>query len=67
MVAEKCGVQSTLLTAIDKDSGAGYVYAVRHATGPSTVIKSLGKVPVAFKDVDLFRYAWSGNGPLAGE
>jgi hypothetical protein len=45
LVATKCGTQSTLLTGIDHDTGAAYLYAVGHANGLSTPIQSLGKVP----------------------
>jgi hypothetical protein len=57
LVAERCGTQSTLLTAIDKDTGTGYLYAVSHANGTSTVIQGLGKIPAIFKDpvVSLLR------------
>jgi hypothetical protein len=32
-------------------------YAVGHATGGSTVVKSLGKVPMTFSDPQYFRWA----------
>ena len=48
LVASKCGTQSTLLTGIDHDTGAAYMYAVGHANGLSTPIQSLGKVPHTF-------------------
>ena len=67
LVAEKCGAQSTLLTAIDKDSGSAYLYAVSHANGAGTVIKSLGKVPGTFKDPVYARYADVDAAPLFGE
>ncbi|MGY4765326.1 hypothetical protein ACXC9Q_00250 [Kribbella sp. CWNU-51] len=67
LVAEKCGFQSTVLTAIDKDSGAAYAYAVSHANGSTTVIKSLGKVPGTFKDPVYARYADVDATPLFGE
>ena len=57
LVAEKCGTQSTLLTAIDTDTDSAYLYAVGHANGKSTVIKSLGKVPMTFSDPQYFRWA----------
>jgi hypothetical protein len=44
LVAEKCGSQSTLLLGIDKETKTGYLYAVGHAKGTSTLIQNLGKV-----------------------
>ncbi|MFI7064597.1 hypothetical protein ACIBL3_26640 [Kribbella sp. NPDC050124] len=67
LVAEKCGSQSTLLTAIDKDTGSAYLYAVGHANGTSTVIKGLGKVPGTYKDPVYNLDTAEGNAPLFGE
>ncbi|MGW1340049.1 hypothetical protein ACWCOV_03265 [Kribbella sp. NPDC002412] len=67
LVAEKCGAQSTLLTAIDKDTGSAYLYAVGHASGTSTVIKGLGKVPGAYNDPVYNLDTAEGNAPLFGE
>lgn len=55
LIAEKCGSQSTLLLGIDKDTETGYLYAVSHATGATTVIKGLGKVPATFAESSYFR------------
>ncbi|MGW1343320.1 hypothetical protein ACWCOV_19880 [Kribbella sp. NPDC002412] len=44
LVANRCGQYGTLLLGIDKDTKAGYLYAVGHANGTSTVINSLGRV-----------------------
>lgn len=55
--AQRCGQYGVLLLAIDKDSGAGYLYAVGHANGASTVIQNRGKVPTTFKDPILFSWA----------
>ena len=67
LVAEKCGTQSTLLTAIDKDTGSAYLYAVGHANGTATVIKGLGKVPGTFKDPVYSLGTPEGQPPLFGE
>ncbi len=67
LTAEKCGAQGTLLTGIDKDSGAAYLYAVSHANGSATVIKPLGKVPGTFKDPVYHLVTAEGNPPLFGE
>jgi hypothetical protein len=67
LVAEKCGSQSTLLAAIDKDSGSAYLYAVGHANGTATVIKGLGKVPGNFTDPVYYLHTAEGNAPLFGE
>jgi hypothetical protein len=56
LVAMKCGRYGTLLLGIDKDAKTGYLYAVGHANGTSTVIKSLGKVPATFADPVYFRW-----------
>ncbi|WP_371407363.1 hypothetical protein OHA10_17935 [Kribbella sp. NBC_00662] len=67
LVAEKCGTQSTLLTAIDKDSGSAYLYAVGHANGAATVIQGLGKVPGTFKDPVYYLHTAEGTPSLFGE
>ncbi|TCC31128.1 hypothetical protein [Kribbella sindirgiensis] len=59
LIAEKCGAQSTLLLAIDKDTRRGYLYAVSHANGTATVIKGLGRVGdqlAAPEDKTYFRH-----------
>ncbi|WP_238155655.1 hypothetical protein [Kribbella soli] len=56
LVIEKCGIYGTVLLGIDKDTGAGYLYAVGHANGTATVIKGLGKVPAKFADPVYFRH-----------
>jgi hypothetical protein len=50
LLAENCGRQSLVLTGIDKDTGSAYLYAVSHATGATTVILTLGKIPGTFPD-----------------
>jgi hypothetical protein len=67
LVAEKCGAQSTLLTAIDKDTGSAYLYAVGHANGTSTVIKGLGKLPGSYQDPVYSLYTADAAPPLFGE
>ncbi|TCC07939.1 hypothetical protein [Kribbella soli] len=57
LIATKCGASGTLLLGIDKETKSGYLYAVGHANGTSTVIKSLGKVPLTFSDPQYFRIA----------
>ncbi|TCM38177.1 hypothetical protein [Kribbella sp. VKM Ac-2568] len=65
LVIEKCGVNGTMLLGIDKDSKSGYLYAVGHANGTATVIKSLGKVPTTFEDPVYFRRAIRpGDAPM---
>jgi hypothetical protein len=54
--AQKCGQYGVLLLGIDKDTGAGFLYAVGHANGTATVIKSLGRVPGTFDDPIYFRW-----------
>jgi hypothetical protein len=69
LIAERCGQYGVLLLGIDKDTKSGYLYAVGHANGASTVINSLGKVPTTFVDPVYFR--WTGvafaTPPLNGE
>ncbi|WP_410784964.1 hypothetical protein [Kribbella sp. C-35] len=67
IVAEKCGTQSTLLAAIDRDSGSAYLYAVGHANGTATVIQGLGKVPATFNDPVYFLRTSQAGTPLNGE
>ena len=57
LVSMKCGAYGTLLLGIDKDTKAGYLYAVGHASGTSTVIQSRGKVPNTFADPVYFRWS----------
>lgn len=54
LVAQRCGQQSTLLIGVEKDTSAAYLYAVSHATGPSTVIQPLGKLPGTYTDPIYF-------------
>jgi hypothetical protein len=56
LVSMQCGQYGTLLLGIDKDTRAGYLYAVGHANGTSTVIQSRGKVPDTFADPVYFRW-----------
>jgi hypothetical protein len=51
----------------DKDTKSGYLYAVGHANGTATVIKSLGKVPATFGDPVDFRWSSYYDAPLFGE
>jgi hypothetical protein len=51
-----CGQYGTLLLGIDKDTKKGYLYAVGHANGLSTVIQSRGQVPGTFDDPVDFRW-----------
>jgi hypothetical protein len=67
IVAEKCGTQSTLLAAIDRDSGSAYLYAVGHANGTATTIQSLGKVPGTFNDPIYFLRTSQAGTSLNGE
>jgi hypothetical protein len=66
LLAQKCGQYGTVLLGIDQDTNTGYLYAVGHATGTTTVIQSLGKVPVTFGDDVYFRGKDPGS-PLTGE
>ena len=67
IVAEKCGTQSTLLAAVDRDSGSAYLYAVGHANGTATVIQALGKVPGTFNDPVYFLRTSQEGSSLYGE
>jgi hypothetical protein len=57
LVAAPCGQYGSILLGIDRDTKSAYLYAVGHANGASTVIKSLGKAPGAFTDWEHFRFA----------
>lgn len=69
LIAERCGQYGVLLLGIDKDTKSGYLYAVGHANGTSTVINSLGKVPTTFDDPIYFRWTAVAfaNPPLNGD
>ncbi|GAA1605726.1 hypothetical protein GCM10009789_69660 [Kribbella sancticallisti] len=67
LIAERCGTQSTLLAGIDKDTKSAYLYAVSHATGTSTIIKGLGKLPGTFEAPVYFRWAALDFDELYGE
>lgn len=56
LTANKCGNYGTLLLGIDKDTRSGFLYAVGHANGTSTVINNLGKVDGTFPDATNFRW-----------
>ncbi|MFI5695447.1 hypothetical protein ACIA58_26575 [Kribbella sp. NPDC051586] len=66
LVAAPCG-QGTTVLAIDKDTGAGYLYSVGHANGLATVIKGLGKAPGSFTDPVYFSWTKYTDPALAGE
>jgi hypothetical protein len=55
LVARRCGQYGVVLLGIDKDTDQGYLYAVGHANGTSTVIKGLGKVQYTFTDPVYFK------------
>ncbi|TCM38917.1 hypothetical protein [Kribbella sp. VKM Ac-2568] len=67
LVAEKCGNQGTLLVGIDKDTKTAHMYAVGHAQGTSTVIRSIGKIPGTFDAPVYFRWATLDHDELFGE
>jgi hypothetical protein len=69
LVATKCGTSGTLLLGIDKDLQTGYLYAVGHATGTSTVIQSIGLVQSSrFHSPVYFRWGVPPlDDPLNGE
>jgi hypothetical protein len=67
LAAERCGTQSTLLTAIDRDTKTAYLYAVSQANGTATVIKGLGKIPTTFNDPVHSLYTTDAVPPLFGE
>lgn len=56
LIAGKCGQYGTLLLAIDKETKSGFLYAVGHANGASTVINGLGKTTGSFPDAVNFRW-----------
>jgi hypothetical protein len=60
LLASQCGQYGTLLLGIDRDTHTGYVYAVGHATGTTTVIQSFGKAPGTFTDPVYFHWT-DGN------
>jgi hypothetical protein len=66
MIAQECGQYGTVLLGIDKDTDSGYLYAVGHATGATTVIQGLGKVPATLKENVYFRWRVPTT-PLNGE
>lgn len=67
MLTARCGNYGSLLLGIDKDTGSGYLYAVGHATGASTVIQGLGKVPGTFTDPVNFTWHSYSDPLLFGE
>ncbi|WP_328325743.1 hypothetical protein OHA70_36315 [Kribbella sp. NBC_00382] len=67
LIAEKCGSQGTLLFGLDKDTDTAYLYAVGHATGPTTVIQGLGKLPATLNAPIHFRWATLDFDELSGE
>ncbi|NIK59898.1 hypothetical protein [Kribbella shirazensis] len=64
MMGARCGNYGTLLLGIDKDTGAGYLYAVGHG---ATVIQGLGKVPGTFPDPVNFAWHNYSDPKLFGE
>ncbi len=66
LVAAPCG-QGTIVLAIDRDTGNGYLYSVGHANGLSTVVKGLGKAPGTFTDPVYFQWTKFTDPLLAGD
>lgn len=66
LVANACGT-GTLLTAIDRDTNAAYVYSIGHATGTSTPITNLGKLSAPLADPVYARFRTEEDPLLAGE
>ncbi|MDX2968461.1 hypothetical protein PWY87_25285 [Kribbella solani] len=64
MMGARCGTNGTLLLGIDKDTGAGYLYAVGHG---ATVIQGLGKAPGTFADPVPFAWHENSDPKLFGE
>ncbi|TCC28389.1 hypothetical protein E0H50_29210 [Kribbella sindirgiensis] len=67
LLARKCGIYGTLLLGIDKDTQSGYLYAVGHANGTSTVIQSRGKVPWPLGGSAYARWSSGPESPPFGE
>ncbi|GAA0949613.1 hypothetical protein GCM10009554_48490 [Kribbella koreensis] len=66
LMVAACGQYGVLLLGVDKNTHSGYLYAVGHATGLSTVIQPRGKLPVSFDDPTYHGWAAPGS-PLFGE
>jgi hypothetical protein len=56
LIAERCGQHGTLLLGIDKETSSAYLYAVGRASGATTVINGLGKVPTTINNPVHFRW-----------
>ncbi|TCC27512.1 hypothetical protein [Kribbella speibonae] len=54
LIAQQCGQYGSVVLGIDRDTHTGYMYAMGHATGATTVIQSFGKVPSTFTDPVYF-------------
>ncbi|MEV8373705.1 hypothetical protein AB0P21_13250 [Kribbella sp. NPDC056861] len=67
LVAERCGQKGVLLTAIDKETGGAKLFAVGHATGTTTVIQDLGKLPGTLKNPVYSLVAYDAAGNFNGE
>ncbi len=67
LVAETCGTQGTLLAGIDKATGSAHLYALSHATGATTVIQPIGKLPGTFNAPVDFLTSADSKPPLNGE
>ncbi len=71
LIAARCGRYGTLLLGIDKtynpDYIWGYLYAVGHANGTATVIKSLGQVPGSYYPSAFRLQNADADLPLFGE
>lgn len=67
LVAEQCGAKGTLLAGVDKATGSAYLYAVGHATGATTVIQPIGKIPGKFDAPVDFLTSAESKPPLNGE
>ncbi|TDW95617.1 hypothetical protein EV137_2961 [Kribbella pratensis] len=61
LIAQHCGQYGSVLLGIDRDTHTAYMYALGHASGPTTVIQSFGKVPGTFTDPVYFH--WTDGNP----
>jgi hypothetical protein len=56
LLANRCGQYGVVLAGTDRDTKTGYLYAVGHANGTSTVIQTIGQIPATLADPVYFNW-----------
>lgn len=67
LVVQRCGTSGSVLAAFDDDLNRVSIYALSHATGESTVIKSIGTGDAGWRPPQYFLLTGARGPQLVGE